>query len=114
MSNISETASSAATQASETIQAAASKITNSASSNSNTNPMNQYYDEHSDSSTAPASSKGGQTGAPQDETMAAQLTGNQEPVNAKQGKGTSDEPFDGGNEDEVRDAEARAASGAAA
>jgi len=112
MSSISETASSAATQASETIQAAASKITNGASSN--TNPMNSYYNDHSDSSIAPASSKGGQTGAPQDETMAAQLKGNQEPVSGKQGKGTSEEPFDGGNEDEVRDAEARAATGAAA
>jgi len=76
--------------------------------------MNSYYNEHSDSSAAPAASKGGQTGAPQDETMSAQLKGNQEPVSGKQGKGTSEEPFDGGNEDEVRDAEARAATGAAA
>jgi len=111
MSNISETASSAVTQASETIQAAASKVTNSATSN--TNPMNSYYNEHSDSSSAPASSKGGQAGAPQDKTMAAQLKGNQEPVSGKQGKGTIEEPFDGGNEDEVRDAKARAATGAA-
>lgn len=68
--------------------------------------MNQYYSDHS-SGSAPASSKGGQPGAPQDATMAAQLKEGQEPVSGKQGKGTADSAYDQGNQDEMRDAAKR-------
>jgi hypothetical protein len=103
MENLKDQASSAAQTASSTL----SSLTSDTSSTSNTNPMNQFYEENSSSSTAPASSKGGQAGAPQDETMSKQLHGQQEPVAGEQGKGTTEDPFDRGNEDERRDVEKR-------
>jgi len=69
--------------------------------------MNEFYKDNTDGNSAPASSKGGQPGAPQDETMAKQLKGSQEPVSGKKGAGTTEDPYDRGNEDEVRDVDAR-------
>jgi len=39
--------------------------------------------------------------------MAKQLKGSQEPVSGKKGAGTQEDPYDRGNEDEVRDVDAR-------
>jgi len=69
--------------------------------------MNEFYEANTSGSSAPASSKGGQPGAPQDETMAKQLKGSQEPVSGEKGAGTQEDPYDRGNEDEVRDVDAR-------